>query len=38
MLFLRDDGRTRGGKEKDGEQVNDSTHQQLYSVSDEVIE
>jgi hypothetical protein len=29
VLFLRD-GRTRGGKEEDGEQVKDGAHQQLY--------
>lgn len=26
------DGETRGGKEEDGEEANDSAHQQLYSV------
>jgi hypothetical protein len=31
VLFLRDGG-TRGGKEEDGEQANDSAHQQRYSV------
>src|ERR1700724_4327750 len=31
VLFLRDGG-ARGGKEEDGEEANDSTHQQLYSV------
>jgi hypothetical protein len=31
VLFLRDGG-TRGGKEEDGEQANDSAHQQLYSL------
>jgi hypothetical protein len=30
VLFLRDGG-TRGGKEEDGEQANDSAHQQLYN-------
>jgi hypothetical protein len=31
VLFLGDRG-TRGGKEQDGEEANDSAHQQLYSV------
>ena len=26
------DGETRGGKEEDGEEASDSTHQQLHSV------
>jgi hypothetical protein len=29
VLFLRNGG-TRGGEDEDGEQANDSTHQQLF--------